>query len=102
MTDLNPSDLNKIHPQQSHPKPSPLPTRKEHAELPHAEGFKKEHSSMDPAGIWSRFLSRGTGSATPEEVKGFLLGLEKMLQITVQQNAKIAKRAAERLRESQE
>jgi hypothetical protein len=81
-----------------------LPREKEdkdkRAEITTREAF--EHKSLDPAGIWSKFLSmRGTQEVTPEQIKSFIQSLEKMMQITVQQGARAAKRAMDRLRESE-
>jgi hypothetical protein len=106
MTDIHPkNDPHKFHPQQPHLQPQhSTPSggiKKAHSEQPNTQEFK-QHTSMDPAGIWSRFLSQGGQAASSDEVKGFLTSMQKMLQITVQQNARAAKRAAERLRDSQE
>lgn len=106
-TPVHPSsnDPHKVHPQQpphlQHPTAPSAPIKKAHAERPDIKEFK-QHTSMDPAGVWSRFLTGGGQTPSNEEIKGFLTNLEKMLQITVQQNARAAKRAAQKLRDSQE
>ena len=58
--------------------------------------------SIDPAGIWAKFLSTGGQQATPEEVKMFLQNYEKMLSVLVQQNQKAFARAQQQMREALE
>ena len=68
-------------------------------EISEAEAF--HHTSMDPSGLWAKFLSnRGTQQITEEDVKVFLKGLEKMLQIAIQQNDRAFKRSIENLKNS--
>ena len=58
-----------------------------------------ERTSMDPAGIWLKFLGP---QATVNDVKMFLQGLEKMLQVLVQQNDAAFKRALEAQKRAQQ
>jgi hypothetical protein len=58
--------------------------------------------AIDPAGTWARFLSQGGTKATADDVKLFLQGFEKMLQVLVQRNAEAFKRSIKRSKEAQE
>ena len=60
---------------------------------------KADRTAMDPAGIWLRFLGP---QATVNDVKTFLQGLEKMMQVLVQQNDAAFKRALEAQKKAQQ
>lgn len=94
--------IDPLHPSKSHEK---LPPKLSPKDLPKESAISAraafEHKTIDPASVWSKFLSfHGTQEVTEQDVKMFIQGLEKMLQITVQQNARAAKRAMDKLKES--
>lgn len=60
----------------------------------------EQKQPMDPAGVWSKFLSQGGTQATPEQVKMFLQQFEKMLQLEVKKQADAWKRAAQEFKKS--
>ena len=69
-----------------------------------APGFsQKAQPSLDPSGVWAKFLSQASGQeATPEEVNLFLQSLEKMFNVLVQQNQAAFKRSLEKLKDAQD
>jgi hypothetical protein len=58
-----------------------------------------KYNPLDPAGIWLKFLGP---QATVNDVKMFLQGLEKMLQVLVQQNDAAFKRAMDAQKRAKE
>ncbi len=65
---------------------------------PDQKAFKA--TSADPVGIWTRFLSQTGAQAQPEEVEAFIRGLEKTLQMLIQQQKQAAQRMKQRMREA--
>lgn len=85
-----------IEPFDESKRPSLPPSSPAEQAAPFAQ---PERTSMDPGGIWLKFLGP---QATVNDVKMFLNGLEKMMQVLVQQNDASFKRALEAQKRAQE
>lgn len=90
-----------IEPSQGSPEPppSPQPIQPPQPGGPQQQGVP---SSIDPSGIWSKFLSTSGNIASPEEVKMFMQGLLKMFNVIIQQQNQAAERAARQMKKAEE
>jgi hypothetical protein len=59
-------------------------------------------STVDPTGVWTRFLTTPQGSPTEDDVKKFLQGIMQMFSNIVKRDLAHAKENAEKLRKAAE
>lgn len=78
---------------------SPQPLTPAHPSPPPPSGTAPM-SNLDPTGIWTKFLSSGGMTATPDQVKAFIQGLLKSFNLIIQQQLKAAARAHEKMKKA--
>jgi hypothetical protein len=59
-------------------------------------------SNVDPSGAWQKFLSAGGIVATPQEVKMFMQGMQKMFNVLIQQQNEAYHRSNEQLKKAEQ
>ncbi len=57
-------------------------------------------NSMDPTGVWAKFLSSPGHPATPKDIQMFIQGLLKSFNVLIQQSDAAAKRASDQIKQS--
>ena len=78
---VNPNDPSSTPPLSSQNTPAP------------STGNFSSDSSIDPTGVWTKFLSTPGHAATAKDVKTFIEGLLKSFGVLIQQNQKAMERA---------
>jgi hypothetical protein len=90
-------------PSQKKPSPPQYEQTQQQQQQQAADAMKQTEAlkSLDPAGVWTKFLSTGGIVASPQDVKMFVQGIMKMFNVLIQQQNAAAKRASDVMKKAE-
>ncbi len=81
--------------------PSPVQPVAPASSSPSTGGRFSSEQSIDPTGVWAKFLSTPGHPATAQDVKMFINGLLKSFGILIQQNQRAMERAKREMKRAE-